>query len=173
MDNNQIEIEESSKGFPYQRLILTITIMLFILFLILSILNIEPKVKDAPDWTFFLLFAGIVLILGIIFSLLVPNTYQIKLINDKILITSKRKTQDIPLTKIIRIEATTNFLNSWLSVHEFYIIEFSESTKFGKTVYFKTKGQSVFKSGQNFGEKLKTDWIRKTHANKKYSAFGR
>ena len=166
MNNNQIEIEESSKGFPYQRFILTVTILLCVLFLTLSIFNIEPKVKDAPDWTFFLLFAGMVLILGVIFSFLVPNTYRIKLIKDKISITSKRNTQDIPLTKIIRIEATTNFLNSWLSVNEFYIIEFSESTKFGKTVYFKTKGQSVFKSGQNFGEKLKTNWIRKTKANR-------
>ena len=165
MNNNQIEIQESSKGFPYQYFIQTVTIVLIILFLTLSIFNIEPKVKDAPDWTDFLLFAGMVFFLGFIFSILVPNTYRVKLINDKILITSKRKTQEIPLTKIKRIEAITNFLNSSLSISEIYIIEFSETTEFGKKVYFKIKRQSVFKSGQNFGEKLKKDWIRKTYAN--------
>lgn len=164
-DEIKLNIEESSKGFPYQSLILTLTSLLIIFFVTLSLFNIAPKDQNAPDWTFFLLFAGMALVLGIIFLFFVPNTYRIRLINDMIEISSRNKSDEVPLTKIIKIEPKTIFINSFLSSYSFYLIEFRDKTKFGKSVFFRTKGQSIFKSGKNFGEILKIEWIKKTHAN--------
>lgn len=161
-----MSIKKSSKGFPFQHFVLSITFIFTTFFLTLGLLKINPTEKDDSDWIIFFLFAGITLLLGGFALLIYPTTYQIELNNDKISISSKRKYQEIALTKIKNIEPLMNFSNSTFTVHEIYLIEFTETTKFGKKVYFKTLEESMFMSRQNFGEKLKAEWIRDMHAKK-------
>lgn len=162
MPGDQKILEESSSGFPYQRVAITITALAVLTFLTLSIINLEPKEQADPEWTFYLFMAANFLILGAAVSFIFPNTYRVKLMNDVIEISSKRKSQEISLTKIKDIKPTTIWIANWLlKAHEFYTIEFSEMTDFGKTVYFKTTGRSILESDQNFGERLRSEWLRK------------
>lgn len=160
---------ESSKGFPYRRIILIITGLLLLLFLILTIVNFNAQEEDSSDCSFFLFIGGNVLVLGILSSLFVPNTYHVILEGDMIRISSRSKSESIPLTSIANIQPGLNHISTWMGSHDIYTIDFREKTKFGKSICFKTNRQSLFDSEYNFGGILKSKWIRMMHANKGYS----
>lgn len=168
MLDNKINTLESSSGFPYRRMILIVSGLILLLTLALGILNTEPTGEGGTDWSFFLVIGGNTLILGVLLSLFIPNTYHVKLKGNNIEVSSKSKSELIPLTSISSIQPGLNFVNSWLSTHDIFVIDFREKTKFGKSICFKTSGQSLFNSEPNFGDKLKSEWIRKMYANKGY-----
>jgi uncharacterized membrane protein len=168
--------KESAKGFLYGRFILIVLIAISVMLALLIFLDMqhnELENMDVADLTLILVWAGSCVLLGIVLIRSFPDTYHVELIDDKVRITSGKKTEEIPLKKIIRIEPISSILNSWLSIHEFYLIEFTGRTMFGKTICFKNKGKSIFESEQNFGEQLKTAWIIARLAGKDYSGVRR
>lgn len=132
---------QSDKGFPYSKLILAAGIVLSSIFFVIALFNLNPTDKNAPDWSFFLLFAAIIMFFGVVGATLFPNTLTVRIVDNQIEVCNRNDKELIAISNIKRISASTSIMNQSFNNNEFYKIELKQGSKFGRSIYYKVNSR--------------------------------
>ncbi len=158
-------VYRSSKGIKFRKIILWLTFILLLGLIILALFNLIIRLDNSPDWSFFLIIGGLILLNGLLITLIFPDTYTVALNETGIEIKSGKKVEQIPFKNIKNVAPSISFIDSLFRYNIFYKIDFNDHTFFGQTVYFRERTKFFAENSSSLAVQLKKKIVqKKAHA---------
>jgi hypothetical protein len=127
----------SLPGRPSQTIALIIYVIIVSGLSIAALLEAVGLLKSGMDPVFFLLFLALIAPIGLLVLFLIPNTSEVHLREEGIVIYGRKNRDFVPYEAIKNVSHIRR-VTSGFTTYDMYRVDFYSSFNFGKTIYFRS-----------------------------------